>query len=282
VRGWLRGAGAQATSLLDEDGRPRSVNRPSAQRALVNSLGMRLVYIPAGDFLMGSPSGEPDRAADEPEHAVQLTHGYYLAAAPVTQAQWWSLMRDRPSRFKGDNLPVESITWHDAVEFCQRLTRLESSWRARLFPGSPGLRRYRLPTEAEWEYAARAGRRRAFATGHTLGAHEANCDGGSALTGHAASRLRGRTTEVGAFCANAWGLYDVHGNVAEWCQDRYAAYPYGPCIDPAGPDEGVFRVTRGGSWASPPRDCRSAARDRRMPDQAHETVGFRVALDLRD
>jgi len=227
-----------------------------------NSLGMKFVLIPAGTFMMGSPSDELGRLKDELQHKVTITKSFYLQSTEVTQRQWREIMSNNPSHFKdcGDNCPVEQVSWDDAQEFIVKLNERE------------GTDKYRLPTEAEWEYACRAGSTTRFCFGDdetTLGEH-AWYSNNSGLRPH----------PVGQKKPNAWGLYDVHGNVRERCQDRYGDYPSSPVTDPTGPSSGTFRVFRGGCWGFGARNCRSAFRDRNNPGYRHLNLGFRVARDF--
>jgi formylglycine-generating enzyme required for sulfatase activity len=216
---------------------------------------MTFAWVPAGTFLMGSPAEEEHRRHDEPQHPVTLTRGFHLATRPVTQAQWRAVMGTDPSMFRGDEHPVENVSWDDCQEFCRRLGEKHGG-------------RYRLPTEAEWEYACRAGTAGPFHFGTTLTPGQANFDG---RDGHG-----GTTTPVGSFPANAWGLHDMHGNVHEWCADWYADYPAGHADDPAGPGTGDARVLRGGSWFSAPWYCRSAYRHWADPATRAGPLGFRL------
>ncbi|MBI4603831.1 MAG: SUMF1/EgtB/PvdO family nonheme iron enzyme, partial [Planctomycetes bacterium] len=222
--------------------------------AFTNTLGMKLVLIPPGEYLMGSPPGEEGRDGDESQHRVKITRPFYLGVTEVTQAQWRAVMKTDPSHFKGDKLPVEQISWEDAKAFCQKLSEREG-------------KKYRLPTEAEWEYACRAGTTTPYYTGLTIGGEHANYDGE-------------RTRPVSRFSANAWGLYDMHGNVFEWCQDWFGPYPPGDVVDPDGPASGNSRVLRGGSWDKQEWISRSADRRHWEPGIRRSFLGFRVALDF--
>ncbi len=215
-----------------------------------------LVLIPPGSFWMGSPENEPGRMTDEgPRHRVTLSRPFWLGVYPVTQAQWRSVMSDNPSRFLGAQRPVEQVTRADALAFCAVLKRRTG--------GS-----FRLPTEAEWEYACRAGTTTAYHFGPTASPEYLSYDG----------RHGEQTTPVGQFPPNAWGLYDMHGNVWEWCGDRKRWYSPGEVVDPCEQDHGV-PVARGGAWVSEPGLCRSASRwgD---PGRRHGFLGFRLAMDF--
>jgi formylglycine-generating enzyme required for sulfatase activity len=222
----------------------------------VGPAGITFVWVPPGTFLMGSPPQESRRGDDEPQHPVTLTAGFYLSAHPVTQAQWRAVMDGSPSLFTGADRPVERVSWDDCQAFCARLGKRDG-------------RAYRLPTEAEWEYACRAGTAGPYHFGATLSAGQANCDAGAG---------KGATTPVGSYPPNAWGLSDMHGNVYEWCGDWYGPYPTARADDPSGPADGDARVLRGGSWLSAPWYCRSAHRYWADPATRSAHVGFRVCF----
>ena len=236
-----------------------------------NSLGMKFAWIPPGTFLMGSPANEPERegydGADESQHGVTLTKGFHLGVHQVTQAQWQAVMGGNPSHFKGDNLPVENVSWEDCVAFCAALGKKDG-------------KSYRLPTEAEWEYACRAGTTTPFHFGDTISVNQANYDGNYTYGNGKKGVYRQKTTPVGSFPANAWGLYDVHGNVWEWCADWFGPYPEGELKDPQGFIGGDRRVCRGGSWSDIPGFCRSAYRSGSAPACRDDVLGLRVCLLL--
>jgi formylglycine-generating enzyme required for sulfatase activity len=221
---------------------------------------MALVNIVAGEFTMGSPAHERGRNADEgPQHLVRISRDFYLGKYEVTQARYERVTGANPSFFKRAGNPVEMATWHDAVEFCRILT-LRTQWR------------FRLPTEAEWEYACRAGRE---------GPHFFE-DGAEKLGDYpwCFESSEQQTYPVSGKLPNPWGLHDVYGNVWEWCADWYdpGYYSRGLRDDPAGPDEGEMRVLRGGSWFDSGRTCRSAERLALKPSHRNADVGFRVAV----
>jgi formylglycine-generating enzyme required for sulfatase activity len=234
---------------------------------LGGGLAMKFAWCPPGTFRMGSPPTEEKRGDDETPHRVTLTKGFYLGVHAVTQAQWKAVMGSNPSDFKGDDRPVEFVSWKDCQEFCEKL-------------GAKTGRRFRLPTEAEWEYACRAGTTTPFHFGETIFTNQANFDGDRTYGKGKKGVFRKETTPVGSFPANAWGLYDMHGNVAEWCQDRYGPYPSEAVKDPQGDLKGGARVLRGGSWGDDPRDCRAASRNWSAPADRDVNVGCRVVLCL--
>ena len=254
---------AQEARRTEETSSARS-SRSRLARTITNSIGMKMVWIAPGEFVMGSPASERERGNDEGQHRVRLSRGFYLGVYEVTQRQWQAVMGSNPSRFKGQDLPVEMVSWNDAVEFCRKLSSKEGV-------------EYRLPTEAEWEYACRAGTQTAFCYGNDLDASRANFDGNYPYGNGRKGEDRETTVRVGSFQANAWGLYDTHGNVDEWCQDWYGPYSSKSATDPLGPASGDFRVIRGGSWYGFAVDCRSADRLGDTADYRRDYVGFRLA-----
>ncbi len=237
----------------------------AAPRAMTNSVGMKFVWIQPGAFVMGSPADEPRRNDDEVQHEVTLTNGFYMAVTEVTQREWRRVMGTNPSHFQdcGDDCPVEFVSWIDCEGFIQRLNRVE------------GCDKYRLPTEAEWEYACRASSKGAFANGsitETGCGHDPSLDAIGWYCGNSGKKPH----PVGKKEPNALGLYDMHGNMWEWCQDWYGAYPSVHLTDPTGPPSGTSRVLRGGGWHEDAADCRSAVRVGRPPEGRAGTIGFRV------
>ena len=234
-------------------------------KAFTNSLGMKFVWLPPGTFTMGSGK-EKGRGDDEIVRKITLTRGLYLGVYSVTQEEWQAVMGNNPSHFKGaKNLPVEQVSWTDCQEFCKRLSEKEK-------------KPYRLPTEAEWEYACRAGTTTAFHTGETISTEQANYNGNFTYGKGQQGVYREKTTPVGSFPANPWGLYDMHGNVWQWCQDGHGGYAQKDSVDPQGPKATKNRVLRGGSWGSNPIFLRSANRNFADPDSHTEFYGLRVAL----
>jgi uncharacterized protein (TIGR02996 family) len=212
-----------------------------------NSIGIKFAWIPAGTFLMGSPEGEAGQGYDEPQHKVTLTRGFWLAIHPVTQASWRAVMGDNPSEFHGDDLPVERVSWDACQEFLRKLSERDGPT-------------YHLPTEAQWEYACRAGTTTPYYFGNTISTDQANFDCDLPYFGQAEGICRNQTTPVGSFPPNGWGLFDMHGNLYEWCADWYGDYPVVDVLDPQGPENGMFRVQRGGSFGNDPYNLRSASR----------------------
>ncbi len=249
---------------------------------IVNSLGMKLAFIPPGEFEMGSPAGEAERGDDEKQHSVRITKPFFLGIHEVTQRQYRQVAGSNPSVFsaqgagaedvgnlKTDDFAVDNVNWRDAVQFCERLSRLPDETAAG--------RVYRLPTEAEWEYACRAGTATPFSFGASCNGRECNCDGTVPYGGAAPGPYLERTCEAGRYAPNRFGLCDMHGNVWEWCQDAYVDdYTALPRDDPLAAGTGETRVLRGGGWYNQPGLCRSAARNATDPNVAQRFYGFRV------
>jgi formylglycine-generating enzyme required for sulfatase activity len=280
--------------------------------AFTNSVGMKFAWIEPGTFWMGSPDGnkppgvpaEEEREDDETPHEVTLIKGYHLGKHLVTQSQWEQVMGQdaNRSRFKGQDedekkkLPVDNVTWFDCVDFCIKLSKLEKrephyrltdveledgsikAAKVEMLAGGTG---YRLPTEAEWEYACRAGTGTAFWWGNSITTDQANYDG-NYIYGKDGKQgeYRKKTTPVDFFPANPWHLHDMHGNLWQWCQDWYGKDHYGKSDkkDPKGPDSGDDRVLRGGSWGYYPRHCRAAIRGWVAPASRDDDYGCRALL----
>jgi formylglycine-generating enzyme required for sulfatase activity len=222
---------------------------------------LELVWISPGKFKMGSPDGEKDREGREKQHEVTITKGFWMQTTEVTQAQWEAVMGSNPSGFKSDpHLPVERVGWDDCREFVNKLNELCKDQLGEL--------RADLPTEAEWEYACRSGSKERWCFGNDE----------SKLEEYAwhNKNSENKTHPVGGKKPNAWGLYDMHGNVWEWCKDWHGDYG-DDAIDPKGPDDGEARTVRGGSWESVPRHLRAAYRGRGRPSRRGADVGVRVA-----
>ena len=262
---------------------------------LGEAIGLDMILVLGDTFLMGSPEGEPERLEREPQHEVTVPT-FFMGRYPVTQMQWRFVaalpqakqeLNPDPSSFKGDHHPVESVSWYDAVEFCDRLSAYTK-------------REYRLPTEAEWEYACRSGTQTPFYFGNTLTTELANYDGNYTYNDGTKGEYREKTTPVDPFdlanatkgeyrekttpvdhfdLANAFGLCDMHGNVWEWCQDHWhESYKGAPTDGSAwlNENDNDSRIRRGGSWHSNPRACRSACRYYDSPDVTYDDLGFRI------
>ena len=256
--------------------------------SIMNELGMVFVYIPPGEFQMGSPPDEPGRQANETAHRVQLSRGFYMMTTEVTQKQWMAVMGNNPSVFSdcGPDCPVENVAWSQIFRFIARLNRLMKTKQThiRLYSPETAARhpagdektatlrhlRYRLPTEAQWEYACRA-------TGKGWFSFEGDL---AALDEYAwfKGNSGGRTHRVAQKKPNPFGLYDMHGNVWEWCLDFAGPYPSKPVTDPTGMHTGSFRVVRGGSWYYPALEERTANRSFLLPGSGNYNVGFRLVL----
>lgn len=265
-------AGAKGWARVERS--PVKVATPKGVRDVpiplfVNKIGMRFARIRPGEFSMGSPPAEPGRNLDERAHPVTIPYAYYMSATEVTVGQWRRFVKaadygwDHRTQLKltspTEDHPVCYVSWEDAAAFAQWLSKLDGHT-------------YRLPTEAEWEYACRAGTTGPFAFGETM-RPELAAYGGDEVT----------SSPVGRHPANRWGLFDMHGNVWEWCRDWYEKeyYASAPTTAPAGPAEGIARVIRGGSWQDGPDYCRSANRSGRWPGGQYEDLGFRVVRDDR-
>ncbi|MEO6244243.1 MAG: formylglycine-generating enzyme family protein [Opitutaceae bacterium] len=276
--GWVDRVSAQIPEAGPADpARPFTASQAGAERTLA---GVALCWCPPGKFLMGSPAEEPGRRADEAQVEVTLTSGFWLGKFEVTQRQW---LRFRPIAGeliagRGDDFPVYWVSYVEAEAFCRQLTAV-----ARAAGELPTGWEFRLPTEAQWEYACRAGTTTAFAFGHSLTARQANL--GRPFRGEPRGYPAGSATAVGSYPPNAWGLHDMHGNEFEWCRDWYHAQLPGG-LDPDLSDrpgernrDGTYsRVRRGGAWMDAPEFCRSALRLRYEPERDADHIGLRVAL----
>ena len=252
---------------------------------LANGVTMDMIWIEPGTFMMGSPVGELGRDDDETQHRVTLTKGYWLGKYEVTQEQYKAIMGNNPSKFAGNNLPVEQVSWDDAMEFCRKLTD-------KLGDTLPKGYKCSLPTEAQWEYACRAGTTSSLNSGKNVTSAEKGekgvCDnldevGWYWMNGGMKNWNGGNNPSIcthpgGMKKPNAWGLYDMHGNVCEWCLDAPLVYTSSSVTDPKGSSTGKSRVFRGGSWDLNPRYCRSALRFGHTPDYRYYHLGFRLAL----
>ena len=248
----------------------------------VPTASIEMLWCKPGTFMMGSPESEVGRELDakgkktkfdETQHKVTLTKGFYLGKYEVTQAQWKKVMATSPSRFFGENRPVEQVNWSEAVRFCRELT-LSEHMAGRLPDGWE----YTLPTEAQWEYACRAGTTTVFSFGDSLSSTQANFNGGKPYGGAAAGPFLARTSDVGSYPPNPWGFYDMHGNVSEFCADRMGNYPTGSATDPMGRASCSERPRRGGGWGGQSRFLRSAERVKYTLGNRDGSLGFRAGL----
>lgn len=234
------------------------ITDPTLPDTITNSIGMKLKLIQPGTFRMGNPENEPGHEVDEtPACEVTLTKPFYIGIYEVTQEQWHSVMGNNPSKFVSPHRPVEEVSWKDTQEFLKRLSEKEKA-------------EYRLPTEAEWEYACRAGSKTNYYWGDVWSDEYGWCDRNSG----------GKSQEVGMKRPNAWGIFDMSGNVYEWCQDLYDKYPpTSKRVDPKGALNSEYRVLRGGGWFVQLQKCRSANRANRPPTDKRGYVGFRVVRE---
>jgi formylglycine-generating enzyme required for sulfatase activity len=255
-----------------------------------------MVRIAGRTFTMGSPSTEVDRDGDETQHQVTISKPFYIGKYEVTQKEWVEVMGSNPSYFKGDNLPVENVTWYDAIEYCnkrsekERLTPAYTIDKTRsdgnntngygdvkwVVTWDRNANGYRLPTEAEWEFACRAGTSTPFYTGSNITTNHANYNGNYPYNNNAKGVYQGKTWEVGSGTPNPWGLYDMSGNVYEWCWDWHGTYSSGTQTDPSGAAGGSYRVVRGGSWFNDAQVVRSAHRGIITPSGRDSFLGFRL------
>ena len=269
VGGWRWWQGRQEAARIAEEQRQTEHKDPKPGEEMTITLPggapMTFCWFPAGSFTMGSPASEKRRRSDEKQHRVTLTQGFWMGKYEVTQAQWEGVMGSNPSRFEGANRPVEYVSWDDCQEFIHKVN-------------VAGQVTASLPTEAQWEYACRAGTTKPFSFGSTLNGDKANCDGNFPYGTSTEGRCREETSEVGSYAPNAWGLCDMHGNVWEWCEDWYDAGYYGqsPMADPTGPSSGTLRVSRGGGWNYYARFCRSAYRYGYEPGNRGSNLGLRL------
>ncbi|MGD2085207.1 MAG: formylglycine-generating enzyme family protein [Candidatus Aminicenantes bacterium] len=227
-------------------------------------------WIKPGKFMMGSPENEEERDDDEILHEVTITQGFWMADTACTQALWQAVMEKNPSYFKGDERPVENVSWNDCKEFIDKINGLK-----------PGLN-FRLPTEAQWEYACRAGTQTPFWFGDDITPEQVNYDGNFPYAGGKKGKYREETVEVKSLPCNSWGLYQMHGNVWELCFDWYGEYSTDSVIDPVGPSSGSLRVLRGGSWIDYGGLVRSACRGGGEPALRSDDAGFRLARGQKE
>ena len=252
-----------------------SISAFSFEKKYTDTLGMEFVLIPSGTFTMGSPPNEPYRGTSEVQHQVTISKPFYMQTTEVTVKQWYSIMGRRMTEFQesSDNIPVTRVSWFDCMKFIKKLNKA-------------GQGKYRLPTEAEWEFAARAGTTTAYSWGDTIDCKKAMY-GNNSLKYNVCQRyiksigLRiDQPAPVKTYSPNPWGLYDMHGNVWEWCMDWFGDYEKNPVTDPKGPVSGTARVRRGGSWFKFSYSCRSANRSFGHPATRYRTTGFRLVREI--
>ncbi|MDC0157888.1 formylglycine-generating enzyme family protein, partial [Verrucomicrobia bacterium] len=248
------GEEVQKESVQEEAPKEASFAVKPGENFTVPDLNLTMIWVEPGTFMMGDKGKQ---------HQVKLTNGFYLGKYELTQAQWEKVMGSDPSRFKGADRPVETVRWIEAVSFCNKLTEMEK--KAGRVPEGMA---YQMPTEAQWEYACRAGTTTAYSWGDAITKTNAN---------YRDSRFK-QTRDVGQYAANPWGFHDMHGNVYEWCADWYGDYPSGAVRDPVGPADGSYRVNRGGSWGFTANFARCATRIRFVPASGHGGLGFRLSL----
>lgn len=230
-----------------------------------NGVRQQLRWINPGEFLMGSPEAEPERNSSETQHRVMLTQGFWLADTACTQALWRAVMGENPSRFEGEERPVENVSWNDTQQFIEKLNEIVPDGG------------FRLPTEAEWEYACRADTTTPFWFGEQITPEQVNYDGNYPYADAEKGTYRRETVPVKELPCNDWGLYQMHGNVLEWCQDWHGDYDTNVVEDPTGPATGDDRVLRGGGWANLGWVVRSASRYRNSPGFRRDYYGLRLA-----
>ena len=260
------------------------------------SVSPNMVRVSGGTFVMGSPDYEPGRFRDEGPQRQVTVNAFYMNKYPVTQKEYEEVMGNNPSYFLGPNLPVERVNWYEAVEYCNKLSQKEGLTPAYtidktrkdpnnrnsgdslqwLVTWNRNANGYRLPTEAEWEYASRAGTTTPYSTGDNIVTTSANFNGYFPYNDNDRGTYRETTTDVGSFSQNPWGLYDMHGNVWEWCWDWYGPYGSEAQTNPLGQGSGILRVLRGGSWYNFGQDLRSAYRYSYPPSFRYNNFGFRL------
>ena len=251
---------------------------PAFEKAFRNSINMEFILIPAGTFIMGSPESELNRdaAGREVQHKVTISGPYYMQTTEVTLRQWNAIMGKKlfGKRKGADDMPVVKVSWKDCIKFIKKLNALNEGV-------------YRLPTEAEWEYACRAGSKTAYSWGNKISCNKGMYSNNTNKSDDCISFIQSmklknnQPAPVKTYSPNSWGLYDMHGNVWEWCQDLYGDYSTNAVIDPLGPDSGSMRIRRGGSWFFHGYQCRSANRANAHPSSRFRNTGFRLVREVR-
>ena len=259
-----------SASTIKKPATATSASLEDFERYVRGKYALDLVKCPAGTFYMGSPMTELGRFKNETQHKVTLTRDFYIGKYPVTQALYKMIMNDNPSQFKGNTNPVECVIWSKAIEFCEKLNLATEANR-------PAGYKFDLPTEAQWEYACRAGTETALNNGKNLTAFTGNCFNLDEVGWYNKNSFA-KSHSVGMKNPNNWGIYDMLGNVWEWCKDWYTEYSVDDNVDPTGPQIGSLRVSRGGSWEDSPNSCRSAYRGSGRPIREFNSLGFRLAL----
>ncbi len=275
VSGWLGGSKKEdySTNYSQVNASSWQIQKTSGnaryfQEDLGNGIQLDMVYIPAGTFIMGAPSDENgSNDSERPEHSVAISP-FYIGKYPVTQAQYLAIIGKNPAFHLGAQRPIENVSWHDAQQFCHKLTAMTN-------------RRYRLPSEAEWEYACRAGTTTPFSFGESIVPNLANYNGDRSYNDSPQGYYREQTSGVGNFPANDFGLFDMHGNVWEWCEDHWHNNYHQASINGAAAIDHLAgrndaRILRGGSWCRHPAVCRSAYRYKYASNFRYKDIGFRV------
>lgn len=238
----------------------------------INAEKIAFVFVPPNSFTMGGEALHPGYEDGEgPTRIVEIGMGFYMSKYEISQSQWKAVMGYNPSKFVGDRRPVETVSWHEADNFCKNVQKAIG-----------GI--VRLPTEAEWEYACRAETKTLFHFGDVIREEDANYNASWTVVGDSSksiSHRKAETVNVGSFKPNGFGLYDMHGNVAEWCSDFYEKgyYSKAPRVSPVGPKDGEFKVVRGGSWLDLPWVCRSSSRFHNFPTVSESLIGFRIVYE---
>ena len=261
LHGWLHGVQDNSDKVA------RLWLLPPHSIELDPGVWLEMLTIPAGTFMMGTPGDEDYRDYEEKLHEVAFTQPFLIGKYPVTQSQWYAVMGHHPSHFKGPSLPVEMVSWDNAQSFCKKVQKKTGQIVA-------------LPAEAQWEYACRAGTRTPFHFGRVLNGKQANCDGNEPYGNIKTGPSLEKTSPVGSYLPNAWGLYDMHGNVLEWCQDWQRAYQIGAFKPSHWIIEDECRILRGGSWGCDPVDCRAGFRGGETPNEYDSSSGFRIIQSL--
>lgn len=254
-----------------------------------NYFDTSMVLIPSGNFIMGSPNTKKNRGKDELQHKVSISYSFYIGKYEVTQKEYQKLMGQNLSAFRKPKFPVENVSWWDAIKYCNKLSKIENQPLA--YNDSTGelidsngnitdditlVSGYRLPTEAEWEYAARAGSTSAYYTGYKITKNEASFGERTFFKRNKKLIAKPKTVNGNKFSPNAWGVYNIYGNVWEWCNDWYNSYKSEAQINPVGDNSGTVKILRGGAWNSRAKECRSAKREKSTQNFRCVAVGFRI------